>query len=360
MREGYQDSEAVQIKKLGCALTKRVRGVTLLTVLFPRADITIWGMDMEMLAKRTEAAEQNGGRPYPIYDTKLGKMYCGKAEELLSRYLLYNKKNRVQLIFTSPPFPLNRKKKYGNLQGTEYVEWLASFAELFRDLLTKDGSLVVEMGNAWEPGKPVMSTLALKALLALQERGQFYLCQEFICYNPARLPSPAQWVNVERIRVKDSFTRIWWMSPCDRPKADNRRILREYSASMKKLLVSGKYNPGKRPSEHHIGETSFLTDNGGAIPPNVLEIANTQASDDYQKFCRGRGLSPHPSRMPLDLPKFFIKFLTDEGDLVLDPFAGSNTTGAAAELLKRRWISIEVQSDYVASSLGRFQQLSLV
>lgn len=287
-------------------------------------------------------------------------MYWGKAEEFLLRHPLNVRKKKVQLIFTSPPFPLNRKKKYGNLQGTEYVEWLAGFAGLFRDLLTKDGSLVVELGNAWEPGKPVMSTLALKALLALQERGEFYLCQEFICYNPARLPSPAQWVNVERIRVKDSFTRLWWMSPSDRPKADNRHVLKEYSDSMKKLLASGKYNPGKRPSEHNIGETSFLTDNGGAIPPNVLEIANTQASDPYQNYCRSMGFTPHPSRMPLDLPRFFIKFLTDEGDLVLDPFAGSNTTGAASELLRRRWISIEAQPDYADSSRGRFQQPSLL
>lgn len=304
---------------------------------------------MGALGAKATSPEQDGRFPHPIYATNLGRVYCGKAEELLTRYPLNLKKNSVQLIFTSPPFPLNRKKKYGNMQGMDYVDWLAGFAGLFRSFLKTNGSLVVELGNAWEPGKPVMSTLALKALLALQERGEFYLCQEFICYNPARLPSPAQWVNVERIRVKDSFTRLWWMSTSDRPKADNRRVLKEYSEAMKNLLASGKYNPGKRPSEHNIGKTSFLKNNGGAIPPNVLEIANTQASDPYQNYCRSKGLSPHPSRMPLDLPMFFIKFLTDEDDLVLDPFAGSNTTGAAAERLRRRWISIEAQSDYVES-----------
>ncbi len=308
----------------------------------------------------TGLATEMISRPHPVYATNLGRMYCGRAEEVLLRHPLCLKRNGVQLIFTSPPFPLNRKKKYGNLQGTEYVEWLAGFARLFRDLLKPEGSLVVELGNAWEPGKPVMSTLTLKALLALQEEGHFYLCQEFICYNPARLPSPAQWVNVERIRLKDSFTRLWWMSPSDRPKADNRRVLRKYSNSMRKLLISRKYNAGKRPSEHQIGKTSFLADNGGAIPPNVLQIANTQASDDYQNFCRVKHVSPHPSRMPLSVPEFFIKFLTDEGDLVLDPFAGSNTTGAAAEHLRRRWLSVEVQPDYVESSCGRFSQASLI
>src|SRR4029077_11883344 len=127
-----------------------------------------------------------------------------------------------------------------------------------------------EIGNAWEPGRPVMSTLVLHALLRFLSRARLKLCQEFIWYNPARLPSPVQWVNVERIRVKDAFTRIWWMSPTDRPKADNRRVLRPYSESMQRLIRTGKYNSGRRPSEHNIGKESFKTDNSGAIPPNVL------------------------------------------------------------------------------------------
>ena len=261
------------------------------------------------------------------------------------------------MIFTSPPFPLNRKKKYGNFNGEAYVEWLAAFASVFKRFLKKDGSIVLEMGNAWEPGKPVMSPLALRALLKFLDTGGFHLCQQFIVYNPARLPSPAQWVNVERIRVKDSFTHIWWMSPTERPKADNRRILRDYSDSMKRLLASGKYNSGKRPSEHHIGTKSFLKNNNGAIPPNVLTYANTGSSDDYLKYCRKKKLQPHPARMPRGLPEFFVNFLTSPRNLVLDPFAGSNTTGSACESLKRRWISIEFDKDYVAASRGRFGNL---
>jgi site-specific DNA-methyltransferase (cytosine-N4-specific) len=202
-----------------------------------------------------------------------------------------------------------------------------------------------------------MSTLALRALLAFLDRGSLSLCQQFICYNPARLPTPAQWVNVERIRVKDAFTHVWWMSPTDRPKADNRGVLQPYSPSMVKLLASRKYNAGARPSEHHIGESSFLSDNDGAIPPNVLTYANTSASDDYLKYCRRHNLQLHPARMPAKLPEFFIRFLTEPRDIVLDPFAGSNTTGAAADILKRRWLSIEPNSAYVQGSMGRFPSL---
>ena len=214
----------------------------------------------------------------------------------------------------------------------------------------------MEVGNSWEEGKPVMSTLALKALLAFLETGKFHLCQQFIWNNPARLPSPAQWVNVERIRVKDSYTHLWWMSPAERPKADNRQVLNRYSDSMKKLLASKKYNAGKRPSEHHIGEKSFLTNNHGAIPSNVITLANTQASSDYLDYCRKKNLEPHPARMPIGLPEFFIKFLTNRNDLILDPFGGSNTTGAAAEKLRRKWLAIEPRKDYIRASKGRFQK----
>lgn len=261
---------------------------------------------------------------------------------------------KVNLIFTSPPFPLNRKKRYGNETGDSYIRWLCTFGPLFKKMLTPDGSIVIEMGNSWEPGMPVMSTLALRALLDFQSNNDLHLCQEFIWQNPAKLPSPAQWVNVERIRVKDSFTKLWWMSPNRKPKANNQRVLQEYSQAMKDLLKRGSYNAGKRPSEHDIGEKSFLKNNGGAIPSNVLTYANTLNIEAYQTFCREHKLPLHPARMPIDLARFFIKFLTEPGDIVLDPFGGSNTTGAAAEDLERFWISIEASEDYIKGSRGRF------
>jgi DNA modification methylase len=290
------------------------------------------------------------------YDTDFGAMYEGSIEKFLSSSLGHGLRGEAQMIFTSPPFPLNRKKKYGNKTGDEYLEWLAGLASPLGDLLTEDGSLVVELGNAWEPGEPVMSTLALEALLQVLKEGGFHLCQQFVAYNPARLPSPVQWVNIDRIRVKDAYTNIWWMSRTTRPKASNRKVLTPYSPSMKKLLKRQDYNAGHRPSEHKIGEASFLTDHGGAIPPNVLKISNTISSDPYRVYCRAHDLKPHPARMAPELVEFFIKFLTDEDDLVIDPFGGSNTTGAAAEALERRWIAIEPEANYIEGSRGRFER----
>ena len=271
------------------------------------------------------------GKPIVYFATDHGQSILGQAEDILQpSNCEIALTGQVDLIFTSPPFPLNRKKRYGNKQGIEYVDWLTSFASQFKNALKSKGSIVIELGNAWEPGRPVMSTLALRALLSFLDAGNFVLCQQFIWHNPARLPGPAQWVNVERIRVKDAYTHLWWMGLTDRPYADNRQVLTEYSESMKRLLKGQRYNTGKRPSEHNIGQTSFLTDNTGAIPSNVITLANTQSNSDYLTHCRTWSLQPHPARMPSGLAEFFIKFLPKAGGLVLDPFAGSNTTGAAA------------------------------
>lgn len=332
--------------------------------------MTDWGNLYDVIIEPVVKVRR--GAPKPIYETHLGAAFFGDSLKVLRSRRLQHHAGRVQLVFTSPPFPLNTKKKYGNLQGAQYIKWFAQFAPLLRNLVADDGSIVIEIGNAWEAGRPVQSTLVLRALLGFLEKGGLNLCQEFVWYNPARLPSPVQWVNVERIRVKDAFTRIWWMSPTDRPKADNRRVLRPYSQSMKRLIETGKYNSGPRPSEHNIGKESFKTDNSGAIPPNVLDAdgapslntllkgTNTRSHDQYQLFCRQREIPLHPARMPPELVEFFVRFLSDEGDLVVDPFAGSNTTGAVAERLGRRWLSCEANWSYASSSVARFPPKDVV
>lgn len=289
------------------------------------------------------------------YNTDLGTAYNTTIEQFLPSDAGQSLQGNVQLVFTSPPFLLNSKKKYGNKEGNEYHDWIVSLSRGLTDMLTPDGSIVMEIGNSWEPQRPVMSTLVLRTLLDFLEESGLNLCQEFVWNNPAKLPTPARYVNVDRIRVKDSFTHVWWMSHVERPKAHNREVLVPYSDGMKRLLKTGTYNAGTRPSGHTIGETSFLKDNGGAIPGSVLTYSNTAGGHtEYRKFCRDNGYTPHPATMPVDLAEFFIKFLTDEGDTVFDPFGGSNVTGATAERLGRRWAITEPRLDYLLGSRGRF------
>lgn len=288
------------------------------------------------------------------YNTPLGICINEKCETVISKYLIPNYQGQVQLIFTSPPFPLNRAKKYGNLNGDEYKKWLCDVVKSMLPLLAENGSIVIEIGNAWNYREPTFSTLPMETLLNIKKECGLSLCQEFIYYNPARLPSPIQYVNIDRTRVKDSFTRVWWFSRSTNPKADNRNVLKQYGKQMKKLLETGQYNAGNRPSEHNISETAFNNNNGGAIPSNVIIASNTNSRDPYLLRCKENGIKIHPARMPFEVPRFFINLLTDEGDIVVDCFAGSNTTGYCAEESNRRWVSIEVDKDYYIGSKYRF------
>jgi len=286
----------------------------------------------------------------PLYVKNYGKAYIGNSLRLMK--LLPS--SSINLVLTSPPFALTSKKEYGNRGADEYVEWFLPFAQEIRRLLTEDGSFVIDLGGAYLPGYPVRSIYQYELLIALIKKLNFFLAQEFFHYNPARLPAPAEWVNVRRIRVKDSVNMVWWLSKTEYPKANNRNVLRPYTEAMKRLLEKG-YRAKKRPSGHDITH-KFNKDNKGAIPPNLLELGNNDSNSSYMTRCKENGTKPHPARFPKKFPEFFINFLTDEGDLVLDPFAGSNTTGYVAENLRRRWLAFEIESAYLKASMFRFEE----
>jgi site-specific DNA-methyltransferase (cytosine-N4-specific) len=279
----------------------------------------------------------------------MGEMLCGDSRA----YLFHDAEpNSVDLIMTSPPFALLSKKKYGNEDADEYCNWFRPFAEGFKRVLKNNGSLVIDIGGAWIRGQPTRSIYHFKLLIMLVEEYGFHLCQEHYWWNPAKLPTPITWVNVHRVRVKDAVNTIWWLSKTPYPKANNRRILAPYSKGMLNLLKNG-YVGKRRPSGHNISD-KFHKDNGGSIPPNLLAIANTESMGRYQEYCRDKNIPIHPARFPPHLPEYFIRFLTDPGDVVLDPFGGSCVTGAVAESLKRHWICCEMSEEYLEGALARF------
>ena len=285
----------------------------------------------------------------PFYSTARGAAYLGNSLQLLAA----TQSDAVNLVMTSPPFALRRKKAYGNEDANEYVEWFLQFAHEVKRVLRKDGSFVIDIGGAWNPGEPTRSLYHFELLIALCRKAGFHLAQEFFWYNPSKLPSPAEWVNVRRIRVKDAVNCVWWLSKTPNPKANNRRVLTPYSDSMQTLLKDG-YKAKKRPSGWDISN-KFSTDNGGAIPPNLLTIPNTDSNGKYLQRCREARIPIHPARFPGDLPRFFINFLTDESDIVLDIFGGSNMTGRVAEDEGRRWLTFELSRDYLEGSKFRWE-----
>jgi site-specific DNA-methyltransferase (cytosine-N4-specific) len=261
--------------------------------------------------------------------------------------------NSIDLIVTSPPFALLRKKDYGNEEQDAYVSWFKSFGFEFFRILKPTGSLVIDIGGSWVPGQPTRSLYHFELLIMLCREIGFHLAQEFYWWNPSKLPTPAEWVNVRRVRVKDAVNSIYWLSKTPWPKASNRRILIPYSESMEGLLKNG-YNAKLRPSGHDISE-KFNVNNGAAIPPNLLAIPNTESNSAYIRYCHENDLPVHPARFPGTLPEFFIRMLTDTGDIVYDPFGGSCIVGAVCERLKRHWICSELDHSYVQGAMGRFQ-----
>ncbi len=287
----------------------------------------------------------------PLYRTASGNAYVGESLALLSEL----PDSSIDLVVTSPPFALLRQKTYGNVQEAEYVHWIKPFGrEIFR-VLKESGSFVLDLGGAYRSGVPSRSLYSFRVLLAFCDEIGFHLAEDFYWFNPAKLPSPIEWVNKRKIRAKDSVNTVWWLSKTAFPKADVRKVLAPYSDRMKKLIEDPEsfYTPKKRPSGHDIS-AGFGKDNGGAIPSNLLSIPNTDSNSSYLRLCKEHEVERHPARFPSELPAFFIKMLTDEEDVVLDIFGGSNTTGFAAEALKRKWLTFEMNQDYLVSSALRF------
>lgn len=287
----------------------------------------------------------------PAYFTSKGATFIGDSRELLAQL----DDNSVDLIVTSPPFALQRKKEYGNLEQHEYIDWFLDFGKLVRQKLKDHGSFVVDFGGAYIKGVPARSLYNFRVLIRMVDEVGFFLAEDFYWFNPSKLPSPIEWVNKRKLRAKDSVNTVWWFSKTEWPKADITKVLAPYSDRMKKLIEDPDkyYTPKLRPSGHKIG-TAFSKDNGGSIPSNLLQIPNSDSGGQYLSGCRLLGVKGHPARFPSKLPEFFIRMLTEEGDLVVDIFGGSNTTGQVAEAENRRWMTFEALPEYVAASCFRF------
>ncbi len=288
-------------------------------------------------------------KPFLFKKCGRGEVWCGDS---LQRMKTMHAET-IDLCFTSPPFPLHRKKSYGNEVSMGYEEWLFQFIKQIKRLLKPTGSLVIDLGCCWEKGRAVRSLYDMRLALKISEELEMPMAQEFYWWNPSRLPTPAQWVTIEKIRLKDSVNKLMWFGKTDKPYANNQSVLIPYSENMEKLLDSRRYSRHMRPSGHKPSK-AFKTRNAGAIAGNLMTLSNTNSADPYLKYCRENNLKPHPARCPYELPEFFIRFLTEENGKVLDPFAGSCATGFAAHKNKRRWICIDKEEEFLNTFEGHF------
>jgi len=223
----------------------------------------------------------------PAYSTAAGSAYLGDSRRLLEEL----PDNSIDLLVTSPPFALQHQKEYGNQDQDSYNDWFIEFIPEIRRVLQPHGSLIIEIGGAFKQGYPERSTYQFRLLNRIIDEGDLHLAQDFYWYNPAKLPSPIEWVNVRKIRVTDAVTHIWWLTPeinkdsavedgeQPHPEANNQRVLQDYSQSQEQLIETGEFNDGKRSSGWNIDSESFANDNEGSIPDNLIEAHDGNLRD---------------------------------------------------------------------------------
>ena len=290
-------------------------------------------------------------KEHPYLSFTHGDAYLDDSLDFMRRM----KDETVNLVFTSPPFPLLAKKKYGNTSEASYIEWILPFCQEIKRILREDGSLIMDLGTTWMKGVPNRSIYDSRLLIALVDQLNLHFCQEIYWWNPSTMPTPAIWVTVQKLRLKDSVNKILWLSKNPFCKSSNTRVLQPYSNHMEKVLERDNLKSfHQRPSGHKVTK-SLTKRNAGSIPSNILAIANSGSKSKYFDYCNENNITPHPARFPYELPEFFLRLLTDKGDLVLDPFGGSCTSGAVCEWNKRKWICIETEESYLKGAVGHFK-----
>jgi hypothetical protein len=154
--------------------------------------------------------------------------------------------------------------------------------------------------GSYNAGAPTRSLYEFRVLLMLCDELGFHLAQECFWYNPAKLPSPAEWVNVRRMRIKDSVEYVFWLSKEPIPKADNRKVLVEYSPDMRRLLVKG-YRAKEVARSVRSTPKRLNGPAAAADPVNDLLGTSLAAAAEPETMRRPRGIHGTPFRKAKEL-----------------------------------------------------------
>ena len=289
-----------------------------------------------------------------VFTTDLGCALLAEAETAIK----FVDDNSINLILTSPPYPLITQKAYGNKSSDSYIDWLTDLAAAWKQKLTPNGSLVLNLADVYTPGSPSISLYQERLLIKLCDDLGYSLAQKFYWENSSKMPAPAEWVCVRRIRTTSSVEQIYSLTKDPlAATANNKNILRPYSESMLNRIAAGGESASSQepPSGFKLKEGAFSKNNGGSIPHNLLVAPHSQSNDTYKRLCRQHKLPIHPARYPQTLPTFFIKFLTEPNQIVYDPLAGSASTAEAAEQLGRSWLISERAFTYLQGDPAKGQ-----
>ena len=251
--------------------------------------------------------------------------------------------NSIDLIITSPPYADRRVHTYGGVKPEQYVEWFLPRSEQFLRVLKPTGSFVLNIKEKAENGE--RHTYVLELILALRKQG-WYWTEEYIWHK--RNCYPGKWPN----RFRDSWERCLHFTKSRKFKMNQESVMVPMGDWADARLKSlGKNDTVRYDSQVGSGFGKNIANwaqRSMAYPTNVLHMATE---------C---GNKNHSAAFPKALPEWFIKLFTDEGDFVLDPFAGSGTTLEVAKNLRRNAIGVEILPEYCELAREKIEDRQLV
>lgn len=263
------------------------------------------------------------------------KFLLGDNEQVLKKLPA----NSVDLIVTSPPYADSRSHTYGGISPDKYVEWFLPKAEEFYRVLKPTGTFILNIKERVTDGE--RHTYVIELILELKKRGWLWT-EEYIWHKKNSVPG--KWPN----RFRDAWERCLQFNKEKKfniyqdavmiPMGDWAKTrLKTLSEADVKRIHSKVGSGFGRKLDNWVGRKM-------AYPTNVLHIPTE---------CGNRN---HSAVYPLELPTWFIKLFTKEGDLVMDPFMGSGTTAVAAKNLNRNYLGVEIMEEFVTISNERISK----
>ncbi|MGI0646802.1 DNA methyltransferase [Pseudomonas aeruginosa] len=289
------------------------------------------------------------------FRTDLGLAIWGPSGDVFKRLHV-----PITLALSSPPFCLKKPRSYGNVPEREYISYICEMLEPIVEALAEDGSLVLNLTNdIFEDRSPARSTYLERLTLEVCDRFGLHLMDRLIWQNPSKAPGPIHWASKTRQHLNVGYEPILWFSKNPlKCKSCNNRVLQPHSERNLKLINDGgeKRYTNYGDGAYRLRPGSFSNPTAGTIPRNVITRGHRCAyGSRHRKIAEELGLPAHGAPMPYSIPEFLIQFLTEEGDLVVDQWAGRNMTSLAAELLGRTWMSSELMLQHIRTGAELFR-----
>lgn len=306
-------------------------------------------------AGKRKLTPQAPGRVLVAFSTELGVALWASAESVFQRL-----DEPIVLCLTSPPYALANPRAYGNPPASVWVDWICTHLEPIVRNLVEGGSIVLNIGqDVFEPGSPARTLLNERLLIALHDRLGLSRCDTIIWHNPTKPPGPLRWASLTRQQLNVAYEPVYVLTNSPKHwRADNRRVLQEHTERHLNYMHAGgattsaSYGDGayrRRPG-------AFGAVTKGKIPRNVLEIAHRCSYNQMlRREAQAQGLPMHGATMPLKLARFFVDYLTEPGDMVVDLFGGWLKTAKAAQDAKRRWLATELHAELLLGAANGFR-----